>query len=101
VTQRRCQLFWCGVLFPVLRRRITGSNRADNQPRRSCYDPHRKTDCELASLGASGLPPAAHDAFVPIARDSVHAPGKCIDTLVSLAFLGPRPNQALRLDLCE
>jgi hypothetical protein len=31
--------------------------------------------------------PGAHDAFVPTARDSVHVPGKCIDTLVNLAVL--------------
>jgi hypothetical protein len=52
-------------------------------------------------IGSQSVAPCTHDAFVPIALDSVHPPGKCIDTFVDLAFPGPRPNQALRLDLCE
>src|SRR5260370_14860073 len=52
-------------------------------------------------VGSQSVAPRTHDAFVPIPRDSEHAPGKCIDTLINLAFLGPSPNQALRLDLCE
>jgi hypothetical protein len=46
-------------------------------------------------IGSLSVAPRAHDAFVPIARDSEHAPGKCIDTLVDLAFLAPG-----RIKLC-
>src|ERR1700685_3499087 len=52
-------------------------------------------------VGSERVPPRAHDAFVPIARDSEHALSECINTLVNLAFLGPGPNHVLRLDLCE
>jgi hypothetical protein len=45
--------------------------------------------------------PGAHDAFVPIARDPVHAPGKRVDLVIYLAFFRPWPNQALRFDLDE
>jgi hypothetical protein len=50
-------------------------------------------------IGSQSVAPCTPDALVPIGPDSVHAPGKRVDTLVNLAFSGPRANQALGLDL--
>jgi hypothetical protein len=38
-------------------------------------------------IGSQSVAPRPHDAFVPIARDSIHAPGKRVDTLINPVFL--------------
>src|SRR5580704_14924886 len=81
------------VGFPFLK------NRAEIQ-KDDVILTHRQVR-RILIIGSQSVAPCTHDAFVPVARDSVHAPGKSVDTLVNFAFLSPRPNQVLSLDLCE
>jgi hypothetical protein len=54
----------------------------DRGPERRCHPP-QPSNLGDSHHGSQSVAPRPHDAFVPIARDSTHAPGKRVDTLIN------------------